>query len=226
MITKTCLTGGGFEEEPCEEGPEEPPSEPDEPDSEPEEPDSEPEELLALLPEDALAGAGVEAGVEEDSEAGAPGVGVASPVDGGEDEGVVLGAEAVVCGSRTFSGALWEASVSFTRGPAAPPISTPKPRNMSTSSADTRGAGRLRPDPRGARLGAAGAAGCGSGPRTSAACASRRFCSSATSSGLRAPTRAPQAMQYRCPRSSAEPHSPHIADEPASTAMPPTPPKR
>src|SRR5271166_4238274 len=199
MITKTCLTGGGFEEEPCEEGPEEPPSEPDEPDSEPEEPDSEPEELLALLPEDALAGAGVEAGVE-DSEAAAPGVGVASPVDGGEDEGVVLGAEAVVCGSRTFSGALWEASVSFTRGPAAPPISTPKPRNMSTSSADTRGAGRLRPDPRGARLGAAGAAGaagCGSGPRTSAACASRRFCSSATSSGLRAPTRAPQAMQYR-----------------------------
>ena len=218
MITNTCLTGGSFVAEPpaaeLEVLPSEPevlPSEPEVLPSEPEVLPSEPEvlpsepEVLPLELDGAFAAAFVVlpaaagAGVGSDSDAEDEG---SPPGAEGEDSDVDVDVDAEAeapdgpeAGSTTFRGERAAASVP-TREPATLPRSTPKPRNTSTSSAETRGGGSLRlEDVRTSTL----AAGTGAAralrrwrPRDVPAPARRR---SSSSCGLRDPTRAPHARQ-------------------------------
>ena len=187
MIRNTCLTGGSFDDDPLGRGVR--------PTSRTE-PPSLPAELGALLPD----GAGVlaaAAGVGRRSRSGRRGFRrrFGSGRAAGRTGSAVEPTDAVACGRISLTGARADAaSVSVTRGLAASPTSTPKPRNTSTSSAETRGEGSVRPErgarPRGRRaprpLQAAPVA--GARPPGSP----RRSCSSR---GLRAPTRAPQSRQ-------------------------------
>jgi len=166
MITNTCLTGGSFELEPPGAGAEDPLLPP--PPPPPPELDGEED-----LPEPDLAPA--EAGVEEapadevDSEA-AEGVGSdpaeaegGSLVEGEEASGIGVAAVGAA-GGRTSLTCLPEdaASVSCTEEPATSPMRTPKPRNISTSTAETREEGSegsvSRPGRRPARREPAGGA--------------------------------------------------------------------
>ena len=89
-------------------------------------------------------------------------------------------------GRISFSGRRADAaSVLSTRGLAAFPTSTPKPRNTSTSSADTRGEGSVRPGRPAHRAGAPAADRGAAGAAVSAALAERSRCRSRSSSGLR-----------------------------------------
>jgi hypothetical protein len=144
MITNTCLIGGSPVA--AAPGADWPPFADDDPPSEP------------ALPEDPeLAGGEVAAELDEPEEdagvAGAAGlgVGVDSAAGGGslvDSAGgdVCAGAAVAARGMTTLRGERAEAAnVSRARDPAAPPRITPKPRNTSTSSADTRGEGSVNP---------------------------------------------------------------------------------
>jgi hypothetical protein len=137
MITNTCLTGGSFEVEPPDEDPGDP--------------------LLPLgelgdvvffvdlgdevLELDFEEPAGVGVGVDSDS------VGGGSLTGDEEASGVEVEARGAAGGRISVrDGRVDAARVSSTREPAAPPRITPKPRNTSTSSADTLGGGSVRPD--------------------------------------------------------------------------------
>jgi hypothetical protein len=154
MITNTCLIGGSFVAGAPAVDFEDPPCELEEL---PLEPEDLPSELLELPLE--LAGAFAAAGLVLRAAAG---VGVGSDSDDGgslsaaeedasdvdadadaEAEAAPDGAEA---GSTTFRRERADASVSSTLEPATWPRSTPKPRNTSTSNAETRGGGSLRPE--------------------------------------------------------------------------------
>jgi hypothetical protein len=167
MITNTCFTGGSLVEPP---------------EAEPGDPLSPPPELgeEALLEAgagfaDAAGVAPVAVGVGSDAEAG-------DSLAASDGELSALGVEADVdvesladAGGRiSLTGLRADAaSVSSTRELAAPPTITPNPRNISTSSVETRGDGSVNPEPRRARAfvaaGAARPAGSGTRARRSSA---------------------------------------------------------
>jgi len=145
----------------------------------------------------------------------AAGVGVGAGSDSGgspaeeEDEEVdveldVFAADALGPGSTSFKGRREAASVSSTRELAALPMSTPNPRNTSTSSTETLGEGSVnhearalvRPPAGGGAWGGASAVTVGG--RTGWGAPLERLwmrAISSTSWGLRDPTRAPQLRQ-------------------------------
>ena len=145
-----------------------------------------------------LDGAGV--GSVEDS-GSADGGSLPAPVeDDSALEPDVLADAGADGGSTTFSGERAEAATSLTLVAATLPRSTPKPRNTSTSSAETRGGGSLSPEA--ARAGEPSGAGSGvggltktSGLASPAGSLSRTRASSGSSCGLRGPTRAPHSRQ-------------------------------
>jgi hypothetical protein len=159
MITNTCLTGGSLPAEAPGPGAEEPPSECGDPPSEPvelEEVEFD-REGVALEWDDRVEDAGA-------APAAGLGVGVDSTTDGGSPDGSLddrpgpdgwVGATVSARGRTTRRGARAEAAnVSRLRDPAAPPSITPKPRNTSTSRADTLGGGGVRPSANAEALGA------------------------------------------------------------------------
>ncbi|MFI4977170.1 MAG: hypothetical protein ACHQC8_00610 [Solirubrobacterales bacterium] len=181
MITNTCFTGGSFAELP---------------EGEPADPPAPPLELGEEVLLEAGAGFAGTAGealvgddVGSDVEAGG------SPEAADEElsalgGGVELEPTAGACGRINFTGRRTDAaSVSSAREPAAPPTITPNPRNISTSSVETRGDGSVNPDPRGARASVA------AGAIWSARSGARTRRRSATRLGLRDPIRAPHPRQ-------------------------------
>src|SRR5450631_1874959 len=148
MITNTCLTGGSLETAPPALDPEDPDAEdPDPADSDDEDsPSPPPAELAGVVaaPDEPFAVVGFD-------EPAALGVGVSSEDAGSleeDDEGGDAGAVAVVLGGAgtiVVAGLADAASVAVTGELATSPRSTPKPRNTSTTIAEIRGAGRVRP---------------------------------------------------------------------------------
>lgn len=191
MITNTCLTGGSFVADPPPADPDDRLPAPEDPLCVPDEPPLELDGACAWVVFALAAGTGVGSGsaaggsLPEAADSGS--VAEAEPEAGAPD-----GAEA---GSTTFRGERADASVSFTAEPAASPRIAPKPRNTSTSSAEIRGEGSLKPE--GARAGplATGAVveSRGGAPARCARPTTRRR--SGSSNGLREPTRAPQPRQ-------------------------------
>ena len=109
---------------------------------------------------------------------------------------VGMGPEA---GSMTFNGERAAASEPLTLVLATSPMRMPNPRNISTSNAETRGAGSRRPPCGEAGISATGAGATGAlGPSAVAAAtgeAPRVRCNSSSNCPLRGPTRAPHARQ-------------------------------
>src|ERR1017187_5979095 len=139
MITNTCFTGGSFAVELPEVGPDDPPSPA---------PGHGEEGLLEVDGDlaDTIGATLVADGVGSDSEAGGSLEG-ADPEP--SDVGVVVDVDpaAAACGRISFTGRRADAArVSPAREPTAPPTITPKPRNISTSSVETRGVGSINPD--------------------------------------------------------------------------------
>jgi hypothetical protein len=208
MITNTCLIGGSFfaglladsleppVEDPLSDEPEELPSELEEP-------------VLELAGAFAAGVVLVAVGVCSGSLAG----GSLLAVEAEDSEDVVVGVEEAPEGDETIlTGERVEASVSSTPELATLPSSTPKPRNTSTSSAETGRDGSRRPfeggtapagvAPVAVAMSTAGAppeAASSVGPASAIAPAvpvrPRTRLSSSSSCWERDPTRAPQARQ-------------------------------
>src|ERR1700677_2836663 len=137
------------------------------------------------------------------------GVGVGSASDDGgsladaEDDSdvavlaVALALAGADAGSTTFNGERADASVSAGLEAATWPRITPKARKTTSNSADTRGAGRRRPEVAFARvsIGASGAGPAADARERVSPGWAPSLLSSRSSCGLRSPTRAPQARQ-------------------------------
>jgi hypothetical protein len=182
MITHTCLIGGSFfsvpselDSEPAPCDPEEPFSEPVASSFEPEEPE-EPDVLCAAAVVVFALAAGVGVGSTSDS-GDEDSLLEAAALDSAEDV-VDVGVLPAAAGSSTFSGACEEASVSLTVEPAVLPRSTPKPRNTSTSNAETGREGSLRPEGAAAGVGLCGGPGGAVAVKLPAPVASGSLCES------------------------------------------------